>query len=141
MKSHGCVMDFVKARNKDVMRAYRHLLAKSKGPVNLLELAGQLVNMPAERFWVSEQRAAIVVSELMRGRPLPLYTRPTKREMYLEILRRYKELRKTNPNASIIDLTTMIVYSPAPKFYMAPRFAMEIIYKVVNGFYERQQRY
>ena len=40
----------------------------------------------------------------------------------------------------MFELVLKAVNSPAPKFYMTPRSAMETIYKIKKGFYEKQNR-
>lgn len=118
------------------MRAYRIQIAKAD-VINMNEIARLVVDMPTHRFWVSEERAAIVVSALINGRKLPHNMRNSKREMFLEIYRRVMLLRKHNPLAPVSRLVALVVRSPAPKFYMLPRSAMDIIYKMKNGYYER----
>lgn len=66
--------------------------------------------------------------------------RPSKREMFTEIYNRVVALKKHRPDAPLLDLVAKVVNSPAPKFYMKPRCAMEIIYKIKKGFYDKQKR-
>ena len=82
----------------------------------------------------------VVVAAMLKGKPVLNAMRPTKRKMFQEIYNRVIELRKTLPNASLFELVMKVVNSPAPKFYMRPRCAMELIYKIKKGFYERQYR-
>lgn len=98
------------------------------------DIGAAIVNMPAARFWVSEERATIVVSALLSGRDLPENMRPTKCEMFSEIYHRVLKLRRERPKASVFELVCEVVNSPAPKFYMLPRSAMDIIYKIKNGY-------
>lgn len=126
-------MNFTAERNADILRAYRQRLAEVNH-INMRRIGEDIVNMPSRRFWVSSERAAIVISELLRGKPIPAYTRPPKREMFLEIYRRFLLLRRKNPKETILGLAAIIVNSEAPKFYMSPRSAMEIIYRIKKGF-------
>lgn len=135
MKPYGSILEFTKQRNADLMRAYRHQIRKARH-IRMREIGKAIVNMPASRFWVSEERARIVICSMLAGRDLPENMRPTKCEMFSEIYRRVLELRKARPKASVYSLVTEVVNSPAPKFYMLPRSAMDIIYKIKKGYYD-----
>lgn len=135
MKPYGSILEFTRDRNDDLMRAYRHQIGRARH-IRMRDVSHAIVNMPSARFWVSEERATIVVSALMAGRDLPPNMRPTKCEMFSEIYRRVLRLRHRRPTASIFELVCEVVNSPAPKFYMLPRSAMDIIYKIKNGYYD-----
>lgn len=134
MKNFGCILEFTRLRNLDLMRCYRYQI--STMPFVRLSLLGErIVNMPAQRFYVSEDRAAVVVSQILRGRRVLDTMRQPKREMFEEILRRYIILHDKMPDVRPFEIVSEIVNAPAPKFYMAPRTAIEIIYKIKSGFY------
>lgn len=81
-----------------------------------------------------------VVSAMRKGKPILDTMRPTKREMFQEIYRRVDALREKYPDSTLFDLVMEVVNSPAPKFYMRPRCAMEIIYKIKKGYYEQHNK-
>lgn len=97
----------------------------------------QVANSPCSRFWVSEERAAIVISTLLAAKVIP-NMRKNKREMFDEIFRRFLIARGQYPEKSIYALAIMVVNQPAPKFYMTPRTVGELIYRIKNGWYEKQ---
>ena len=92
MKKIGSVADFGPQRDKELLAAFRdqlHLL----GSIPTKELFTRAAKMPASRFWVSERRAAAVISKMLRGdRILSMNTK--KREMYLELYRRVRRIRE-----------------------------------------------
>lgn len=135
MKPFGSILEFTRERNADLMRCYHAQLGRP-GQIRMDEVRRNIVEMPAARFWVSDERAAAVIALLEAGRPLPANMRPTKREMFLEIYRRFLILRRERPDDSPSDIIFDVVRQPAPKFYMLPRSAMDIIYKIKNGFYD-----
>lgn len=140
MKYHGCILEFTDERNRELMRVFREALAE-RSYIDITEISEVIVNQPCSRFWVSEERAMVVVAALIKGKPVLEAMRPTKREMFQEIFQRVMELQKELPNASLFELILKVVNSPAPKFYMRPRCAMEIIYKIKKGYYAKLQRY
>lgn len=136
MKYIGSILEFTRERNADLMRVYREKLAEASiivMPV-IFELVAQ---SPASRFWVSEERAAVVISAIESGKPMPPM-RSNKREMFEEIHRRYQIMRRRHPDKTIYELVTKIVNQPAPKFYLTPRTVGEFIYRIKNGWYENQ---
>ncbi len=138
MKHHGCILEFTDERNDELMRAFREAINK-RTYINITEISEEVVNMPCSRFWVSEERAMVVVAALISGKPVLDAMRPTKREMFQEIYNRVINLKKQSPKASMFELVIKAVNSQAPKFYMTPRSAMETIYKIKKGFYKKRK--
>lgn len=128
MKYIGSVLDFTEERNKEIMKVFRDKLQEVKIIVkpNIFQM---VADSQASRFWVSEKRAAIVVGAMENGKKLPKM-RQNKREMFEEIYRRFKELKNKYPKKTIFELVTIIVYQPAPKFYLTPRTIEEFIYRI-----------
>lgn len=118
------------------MLVYQEELSKA-GYIVMPKIFEQVANSPCSRFWVSEERAAIVISTLLAGKVIP-NMRKNKREMFDEIFRRFLIAREQYPEKSIYALAIMVVNQPAPKFYMTPRTVGELIYRIKNGWYEKQ---
>ncbi len=129
MKKRGCNFEYEDERSRDIMRAYTELI-QSCDVIYLPTFLRKLVNMPSKRFWVSAERASIVVSEIMRGKKPLLRMLPTKREMYMEIYNRIIKLKEALPELSIYELAQIVVEEPAPKFYLTPGSAKVIIYRI-----------
>ena len=136
MKYFGSILDFTQQRNEDLMRAFRALI-KDADYIVMSDIFQRLADSPASRFWVSEERASIVIAAMLAGRPLPRM-RPCKLEMFEEIYRRFLIAREQKPNEAISSLVADIVNQPAPKFYLTPRTVGQFIYRIKNGWYERQ---
>lgn len=136
MKYFGSILEFTRERNKDLMRVYREKL--SEASIIVMPVIFELVaQSPSSRFWVSEERAAIVVSAMAAGRPMPRM-RKNKREMFEEIYRRFVVMHEQQPDKSVYELVALIVNQPAPKFYLTARTVGEFIYRIKNGWYENQ---
>lgn len=136
MKHYGSSLYFTRERNAALLKAYREQIS-TVSFVRLKEIAENIVNSPSPRFWVSEDRAFVVVSDIMRGKPVLETMRPTKREMFEEIHRRVVELKKKHPDWRLFQLVFKVVNSPAPKFYMEASSALERLFKIRNGYYEK----
>ena len=138
MKTAGAYFEYEDERNRDLLGVFRKVLSEGDGSP-LPVVYRKVVEHPSARFWVSEERASIVVSNIAKGDKLE-NMRPTKREMYMEIYRRVQELRKSRPKASNYDLVFDVVNSPAPKFYLTPGSAKVILHKVRHQWYKERQR-
>lgn len=134
MKYFGSIMDFTQRRNDDLMRVYREKISEAQFIV-MPKIFEMIAESPSCRFWVSEERAAIVISAMQAGKPLPRM-RDNKREMFEEIYRRYVAIRDLYPNKSMYELVAKIVNQTAPKFYLTPRTVGELIYRIKNGWYD-----
>ena len=120
------------------MRAY-HELIKSAQYILMPEIYHKVVDMPTRRFWISEGRAAIVISAMMKGDTLENMG-PLKREMYNEIYCRVIKLREKKPDLPIIQLVSQVVEQPAPKFYLTPGSAKVLICKIRKEWYFRRTK-
>ena len=119
-------MDFTSQRNDDLMRAYREQLALANYII-MPEIFEKVAESPARRFWVSEERAAVVVARMLVGKPF-------------SGMRQNKFLapRDLHPDKSLFELVSRVVHQPAPKFYLTPRTVGEFIYHIKNGWYDKQ---
>lgn len=138
MKPIGSKFEYENDRNNNLMDVY-HTLISSRTTIRLRELMVEVVNSPARRFWVSEERAAIVISAMMRGNKLSKMNR-MKREMFTEIYNRVVGMRKENPSLSISEATFIIIRQEAPKFYLTPGSAKVIIHRIKKKWYEEKKR-
>lgn len=135
MKSFGSILAFTQERNAALLKAYKEQI-NAVDYVILNDIGEKIVNSPSPRFWVSEERAAAVVSLIMRGKPVLETMRPTKREMFIEIYNRVMALKATHPDWALNRLVCAVVHSPAPKFYMEVSSALERLFKIRNGWYD-----
>lgn len=136
MKTFGSVLNFTRQRNAALLEAYRYHIDKVDC-IRLNEIGEKIVNSPSPRFWVSVERAAAVVSAMLRGKPVLQPMRQSKREMFEEIYRRFIALKERHPDWYLYELVAEVVHSPAPKFYMEPSSALERLFKIRNGWYDK----
>ncbi len=128
VKHKGSNMEYYEERAADLMRAYDEYIASCEY-IRMPDVYRNIVDMPSRRFWVSDIRAALVVSAIMRGEARLDAMWPLKREMYLEIHRRVVELGKDKPGLPLSELCAIVVASPAPKFYLTPGSAKMMVCK------------
>lgn len=128
MKKLGSVSEFKEQRDQELLKAFKnqlHLL----GVVETNQLFVRASKCKASRFWVSEHRAGVVVSQIYKGSRLERMN-PTRRRMYFEIYRRVKELRDADPTMTLSEAVFQVVNSPAPEFYLTTKSARAMIYRL-----------
>lgn len=128
MKHKGCKNEYEQERNMELMKSYKELIYNAN-VIRTNEIFEKLVDMPCSRFWVSEYRAAIVISRMINGDKLEGMRKNT-REMYEEIYKRVCKLREVHPNMTCFLLAFNVVNQPAPKFYLTPKSAKVIVLDV-----------
>lgn len=130
MKHKGALMEYSQERSDDLMRAYDEYIS-SCDYIRMHDVYNNIVDMPSRRFWVSDIRAALVVSAMMRGEADLDSMWPLKKEMYEEIYRRVIVMSADfqHRNRTISELCAMVVMQPAPKFYLTPGSAKMMVCK------------
>lgn len=128
MKKKGSIVEFNSQRDRELINAFRAQLCHL-GDVPVNELFTRAANSPASRFWVSEKRALIVVSKILKGDRILSMNRK-KREMYFEISRRVKEHKAKEPGITLTEAIFRAVNSQAPEFYLTPKSARAMIYRI-----------
>lgn len=139
MKHKGALMEYSKERSDDLMRAYDEYLLSCRY-IRMNEVYTNVVNMPSRRFWVSDIRAALVVSAITRGEARLDKMCQSKREMYEEIYRRVCLMREQYPEKTTSELCAMVVMQPAPKFYLTSGSAKIMICKSRKEWMRRKQQ-
>lgn len=128
MKKKGTISQLQHERDDDLMRAFQQELA-GRPHILLPEVLNAVVSSPSKRFWVTSERAAIVIYNMMKGDELE-HMRPLKRKMFREIYRRVMKLKANYPQLSIPILTEQVVAESAPEFYITPGSAKVIISRI-----------
>ena len=128
MKKKGTISQLQHERDDDLMRAFQQELA-GRPHILLPEVLNAVVSSPSKRFWVTSERAAIVIYNMMKGDELE-HMRPLKRKMFREIYRRVMKLKANYPQLSIPILTEQVVAEPAPEFYITPGSAKVITSRI-----------
>lgn len=137
MRGKGSSAYYAEERIDDLMTTFTRLLSTYDGYIDPEDLFRRVVEMPSRRFWVSAERAAIVLSKMEKGDDLSSMG-TTRREMFHEIYRRAKILQEKDPTLSIRQLAIQVVYQEAPKFYLTPDSARVIIYKARKEWHRRK---
>lgn len=118
MKCQNAISDFSKERSRELLLRFREKIA-TQSKLTAKRVFAETAQTPASRFWVSAERAANVIYCLEKGDRVLDNMLDEKREMFLEIYRRYLEMRKVYRDATVIELVGEIVNQPAPRHYLS----------------------
>lgn len=137
MKNFGSVFEYEQERNNNLLRLYHQLISEVKF-ICSEEIYRKMADSPSDRFWVSEERALIVVLQIMKGDTL-LGMGKNKRDMFFEIYRRATIMKQKYPTLSFTKIMFKVVRQPAPKFYLTEGSIKVIISKIKSKWYERRR--
>ena len=121
--------EYHEERDKDLWHTYQEVCA-DEGYTNDIDAVRQTVAHAAPRFYVSDERAARVLSWIMKGDKRMERMVPKRREMFLEIYRRTVALRAQHPDLTLIDLARRVVGSSAPEYYLTPQSGYMILRQI-----------
>lgn len=130
MKPVGTKFEFAEQRNEDLISTYRRKLSECE-VIRLPKVLRETVQSPSKRFWVSEERAIIVVMQMMAGNNLDRM-QPMRKAMYEEIYRRTMKVKMMNPEMTITEIVSRVIEQPAPCFYLTPGSAKVIIHNAMK---------
>ena len=120
-------------RNRDLLRAYNEQVKRQLrlyGRVTRTGLAEKVVNSPASRFWVSSERACVVIYKMEKGESIG-YMKRNKRRFYTELHKAFLRYRSQHPELKCVKhIVEMVVMQPAPCFPITSRVAKNIIEKM-----------
>lgn len=130
MKHKGSAFEYERQRDENLLRVYRTLMG-SLAVTSQCEIYRMVVASPADRYWVSEERAVAVIANMTTDYNGTLRKMlPQKQRMYADIYRRTMKLMKANKGMTRAEAVMEVVQSPAPEFYLTPGSAAVILCKM-----------
>lgn len=136
-------------RDRELSAAFiraKKALLEQKGYVILREAVDAARCSPCSRYFVSEERAGLVINKLLlfdsyieslkRGETVEIPEDPLenmiymRRRMFSHLFMTYKRIRKENPDKPHKELVLMACSSPANEFYLTQASALEILSKI-----------
>lgn len=134
MKKIGSNCGFISHRNRELAEKARRL-AVSRG-VGEYDVAQEVAESEASKFWIDEDRAVRLVREHRRG---IVQKRKPREAMAAEITRRTEAMLNQNPKLSLTDAVFEVVNSPAPSYYISERSVRRAIASRKRGFIPEYQ--
>lgn len=119
---------FIQERDADLLSAYQKII-KVRDNIRLSEIEQKLAQSTSRRFWVSEDRAYIVILDMLKGKSLDNMI-PTRKAMYQEIFRRFQIHKSNEPQLSNMEIIKRVCAEKAPSFYLTPQSIHVILSRV-----------
>lgn len=142
MRHKGSLSQLSKGRNEDLYERYSQLRKRHLnlyGRICETLILKQLVNSPAQRYWLSSERAYAVISQIRKG---TLYVNPKKTicRLYYALYDEFKKYKAEHPEIPDTRIVEDIIYQPAPCFGLEPRVAGIIVKKIARQCKEEKIR-
>jgi len=129
MRKKGNVFAFSEQRDKDLLDAYHRQLEKQLsmyGRIIITGLIQKVINSNASRYWVSSERACVVINKLEKGESIN-YMKANKIRFYKALYKEFCTFRETHPEMPKKHIVEIVITHPAPCFGMSQRVAGNII--------------
>jgi hypothetical protein len=129
-------------RDEDLMRAYHQKMdeaMKSEGRFNKMDIITRAVNSPASRYWISLERACLVIYKLKRGEPIT-GAKNNSRRLYESIYQKYLQAERQYPDTPVKHLIANIIEQPAPCFALTAQSASLLINKIRKKQWYKERR-
>ena len=142
MRHKGSLSQLSKGRNKDL---YDNFCLLTKRHLNLYGricktlILTQLVNSPAQRYWLSPERAYSVIAQIRKG-TLEVNPKKTICRLYYALYDDFKKFKKLHPDMPDTRAVEEVIQQPAPCFGLEPRVAGIIVKKTAKQCREEKIR-
>lgn len=110
------------------MRLYHKILSELPPSRKISEVILALTIHPSPRFWVTPERAAIVVSSMLKGEKNSTRNYDMRIRMYNEIFHKVKIVLRDNPDLSVYSAVHKVIYKPASSFFLSYHAMRKIVY-------------
>lgn len=138
MKHKGCFSDTTRQKIDDLLTEYHKIISCSEY-VTWEEIIRRLMHAPAPRFYVSEERAAIVLAAIHNGDNLKGML-SNKRRMFMALYRRAKKYIKEDGSVNWDEVSRIVVNQPAPSFYITPGSIKVTISREKRKWFEQKKK-
>ena len=125
MKKKHCCCEYVRQRNLNLRR---EVIARIGTRRSLADIFSEVSASRAERFYISEERALLLIKRKMKTGSWDPDMFPMRRRMMEVIEEKVAELRRVDPGMSLREAVFEVVNSPAPSFFLTPGSVRVIFY-------------
>ena len=125
MRHLGSTNELKAQQDAEIVIAFRKIFSIYGGIVGVERIYEMVASAPAPRFFVSPERAAIVIADLRRGKRPNM--QHAKARMYADLDRIVSDIQSQFPCMDMLNICRKAVLRPAPEFYKSTRQIKHII--------------
>jgi hypothetical protein len=114
-------------RDSDFFKACERVRGREPN-LSVSEITAKAILLPAKSFYLHRREYSSIIKR--NGMKLP--KNEIKKQLHQEILSRYQNLKKENPDMDVLEITKIITEQPAPRFYISRRRAEDIYYGLLK---------
>lgn len=119
--------EYLEERDIELLLAYRKAVAEVQ-TIYIPDLMKRVVNTSCSRFWISTENAYKTCLTIRKSGNTKGIIRPQKIEMCMELYNRVQS--KVQQGIKFKEAVHMVVYEPAPRFYLTPESAYIILTRI-----------
>ena len=119
--------EFRAERAREIYKSFRAVLAELPAGTPIYSIASIVSQMPASRYWVSAERAAKVISIILRG--VDDHTTFDKSRVKIHKLRMFQSIIDACAGDYSMHNICCVVHSPAPHFFLPPHTIVQEYYR------------
>lgn len=121
---------YIDQRDKELYRAFCKAKAeqlKNNQKITLPEAVEIARTTPTSRYFVSENRASLIIKKIEKGLDWAFKMNYTKIRMFKHLHMEYRRLMEEYPEDTHEELVTMACACPAQEFYLTQKSAIDIL--------------
>lgn len=121
--------DLKKERDRALYLAFKKGLGEGKF-ATMRDAAKYVCRQPAPRFFIEPEKASIIIGRILANVSL-INLNASSRRMAWQLYRNYNDYLAAHPDCKLSRgrIMEILVYEPAPEFYLEPQRTRKIIYK------------
>jgi hypothetical protein len=101
--------------------------------VSVENIVKESICREAQSFYLHPGVYARIVHRVGKEQDIAWLENPVKKALYIEIYRRYLQIRKEHPSWNAMDCARIIAGQKAPRFYLSEGHATNLYYKLLKS--------
>lgn len=125
---------FQKERDRDFLRVCEGIRREHNREgkyISVSDIALKALHSEADSFYITKRECVKIIHEYKKGLSTGRRS-AAKRELALEILRRYRRMSEESPEWSVPQISEEIVSQRAPRFYISEARAKCLYYELLS---------
>ena len=125
---------YKKERDRDFFEACESVRKEfGAGYISVSDIAKKAIHKEAKSFYLDTREYVKIAYKVGKENDLTWLKQKDKKELYLEIYKRYMQIFAKNPKLNRMDIARIIAEQKAPRFYISEVSASNLYYKLLKN--------